>query len=170
MIPMIASSGTPTPRRNAKKGFIHVPASGAHGGVIATGGVRRDATLHLAALRLLSAGDDATGSLTLRRYVLGLALVAFTAPIANYLRQGCNLVPNPNRKRELSRVNADGTREPADVSHGQALEFALAAAGAFKVGQSRQVTFETERAKEELSEADTRPKTSKTKKKASTVQ
>src|SRR5208282_4514609 len=28
----------------AKRGFVHVPATGSHGGVIATGGIRRDAT------------------------------------------------------------------------------------------------------------------------------
>src|SRR5207253_1939918 len=35
----------------AQRGFVHNPASGAHGGVIAQGGIRRDATLGLAALR-----------------------------------------------------------------------------------------------------------------------
>src|SRR5271168_4475620 len=44
----------------AERGFVHVPATGSHGGVIATGGVRRDAILSLAALRLLSVfGDNA---------------------------------------------------------------------------------------------------------------
>src|ERR1700691_5761807 len=40
----------------AERGFVHVPATGSHGGVIATGGVRRDAILSLAALRLLAVG------------------------------------------------------------------------------------------------------------------
>ncbi len=57
----------------AKRGFVHHPASGSHGGVIATGGIRRDATLGLAALRLLFAGKDTVKTLTLRRYILGLA-------------------------------------------------------------------------------------------------
>ncbi|MBI4605510.1 MAG: type I-U CRISPR-associated protein Cas7, partial [Planctomycetes bacterium] len=60
----------------AERGFIHVPASGSHGGVIATGGIRRDATLGLAALRQLHAGKDQAKTLTLRRYILGLALTA----------------------------------------------------------------------------------------------
>src|SRR5437762_5379620 len=78
----------------SERGFVHVPATGSHGGVIATGGVRRDATLSLAALRLLAAGTDEKKTIALRRYVLGLSLVAFTANVSTYLRQGCNLVPD----------------------------------------------------------------------------
>ena len=62
----------------AARGFIHVPAAGSHGGIIATGGIRRDATLGLAALRLLFAGKDEQKTLALRRYILGLAQTAFT--------------------------------------------------------------------------------------------
>jgi CRISPR-associated protein Csb1 len=43
----------------SERGFGHVPASATHGGVIAKGGIRRDATLSLAALRLLSAPTSA---------------------------------------------------------------------------------------------------------------
>ena len=43
---------------SAERGFGHVPSSGAPGGVIASGGIRRDATLHLPALRLLGLQDD----------------------------------------------------------------------------------------------------------------
>src|SRR5712671_5926399 len=50
----------------AERGFIHVPASGSHGGVMASGGVRRDATLSLAALRLLAV-RDADGTLSADR-------------------------------------------------------------------------------------------------------
>jgi CRISPR-associated protein Csb1 len=79
----------------AKRGFVHNPASAAHGGVIANGGVRRDATLSLAALQRIKAGDDTEQTLKLRRYVLGLSLVALTAEPDPFLRQGCNLVINP---------------------------------------------------------------------------
>ena len=78
----------------AERGFVHIPATGSHGGVIADGGVRRDATFSLAALRLLSTGSDKEKTLILRRYILGLSLVAFTSNAATYLRQGCNLVPS----------------------------------------------------------------------------
>ena len=94
----------------AERGFIHVPATGSHGGVIATGGVRRDATLSLAALRLLSAGDDGEKTPCLRRYILGLALVSFSSNASTYLRQGCNLVPC-EKPREFNLVHSDGKRE-----------------------------------------------------------
>lgn len=138
--------------RYAERGFIHVPASASHGGVIASGGVRRDATLSLAALRPLTAGKDQGKTQALQRYILGLALTAFTHPSAfiGYLRQGCNLVLDPEKPREFVKVYPDGRREPADVSHGSAMEFAQAAAKAFGVGQDRTVPFDKERAKQDV--------------------
>jgi CRISPR-associated protein Csb1 len=65
----------------AERGFIHVPASGSHGGVIAKGGVRRDVTFSLAALRLLSAGDDTKQTLALRRRPIS-AKAATLCPIS----------------------------------------------------------------------------------------
>jgi CRISPR-associated protein Csb1 len=130
----------------AVRGFIHVPATGSHGGVIATGGVRRDATLGLAAARLLFAGNDAAKTQALRRYILGLALVAFTRNPSGYLRQGCLLVLDPDKSREFSEVWPSGERKPAKITHGQAMEYATAAAAAFGVGESRIVAFDRERA------------------------
>jgi CRISPR-associated protein Csb1 len=141
----------------AERGFVHVPATGSHGGVIAGGGVRRDATLSLAALRLLSAGTDQGKTLTLRRYVLGLSLVAFTATASTYLRQGCNLVPDIDKPREFTLIHSDGSRETPKLAHADALKFALTAAQAFGVGQDREVKFEPERAKKDIAgEGDTK--------------
>jgi CRISPR-associated protein Csb1 len=68
----------------SKKGFLNALASASHGGVIADGGVRRDAILSLAALRLLAVRDGngllAERTQALHRYILGLALTALTAP------------------------------------------------------------------------------------------
>jgi CRISPR-associated protein Csb1 len=133
----------------AERGFIHVPASGSHGGVIAAGGIRRDATLSLAALRLLASTDEKK-TLVLRRYILGLALTAFTYPPSGYLRQGCNLVLDPDKPRQFLEVYGDGRREPATISHDTALAFAKAAAEAFGVGESRTVEFDKERAKRDV--------------------
>jgi CRISPR-associated protein Csb1 len=118
--------------------------------VIADGGVRRDATLGLAALRNLHAGKELGKSLPLRRYILGLSLVAFTAPLESYLRQGCTLVRNPDQPREFVEVNCDGRRQPCEIAHDAALEFATAAAMAFGVGASRTVDFEKDRAKKDV--------------------
>jgi CRISPR-associated protein Csb1 len=131
----------------SERGFIHVPASGSHGGVIATGAVRRDATLSLAALRLLAVREtdgtlSAERTRTLGRYILGLSLVALTAPQPAYLRQGCNLVPDPDKPRESTLVHADGRRQNMDLSHEDALTFARAAAKAFKIGDNREVEFD----------------------------
>src|SRR5262249_23115910 len=91
----------------AERGFIHIPVTkqeNTHGGVIATGGIRRDATLALAALRLLFVGKDEKKTLALRRYILGLALTAFTHNPSGYLRQGCLLVLDPSKKGEFVEV------------------------------------------------------------------
>jgi CRISPR-associated protein Csb1 len=133
------------------RGFIHVPASGSPGGVIATGGIRRDASLHLAALRLLTAGEDKQKALPLLRYVLGLALTAFTYPPSGYLRQGCNLVLDPDKPREFSEVYSDGRRVPAAVTPEEALDYAKAAASKFGVGNDRGVQFDKEKAKADIS-------------------
>lgn len=126
----------------AGRGFVHLPATASHGGVIATGGIRRDATLSLAALRLLSAGDDPEKTRVLKRYILGLALTAFTYSPSGYLRQGCNLVLDPDRPREFKEVYGDGRRIDAHLPHDEALEYALAAARAFGIGPNREVEFD----------------------------
>lgn len=128
----------------AERGFVHVPATGSHGGVIATGEIRRDATLSLAALRLL-AGSDATKTLALRRYVLGLALVAFTSNASTYLRQGCNLVPSA-KPRVFNLVHSDGTREPQTLTLADALKYATVAATAFGVEKGKEVVFDPKQA------------------------
>ncbi|MEP0847601.1 MAG: type I-U CRISPR-associated protein Cas7 [Phycisphaerae bacterium] len=142
----------------AQRGFVHNPASGSHGGVIATGGIRRDATLNLAALRLLKAGNDDNATLALRRYILGLSLVAFTHPSAfvGYLRQGCTLVLDPDAKpapRELSLVRPDGKREPQTIAHDDALAFAKTVAENFVVGESKTVRFNKDAAKKDVADA-----------------
>jgi CRISPR-associated protein Csb1 len=134
----------------AERGFIHVPATGSHGGVIADGGIRRDATLGLAALRLLHCGSDKERTIALRRYILGLALVAFTHNPAGYLRQGCILVKDPLGEHEFSEVYPTGDRKPCTITHEQAIEFATQAASAFGVGHSQTVPFERERAKADV--------------------
>jgi CRISPR-associated protein Csb1 len=137
------------------RGYQNALASATHGGVIATGGVRRDATLSLAALRLLAV-REANGTPStertqaLRRYILGLALVALTAPQSAYLRQGCNLVPDPEKPREFTLVHADGRRDKMDLTHPDALTFAKAAAKGFKVGENREVKFDTKLAEQDV--------------------
>ncbi len=122
-------------KERSTSGFTHVPATATHGGVIAgENGIRRDATLSLAALRLISStSDDET--LKLRRYVLGLTLVAFTKLPGGYLRQGTILVRKENGKHSFQEIAGDGTHIDATLTHKDALEYAKVAAKAFWEGK-----------------------------------
>jgi len=133
----------------AERGFAHVPSSGQPGGVIATKGIRREAVLHLAALRQLKASSEES-TLALRRYVLGLSLTAFTHVLDGYLRQGCNLVPDPDAPAENVLVHANGRRERWEISHEDAVAYARGCAEAFGIGQDKVAAFDKERAIKDL--------------------
>ncbi len=132
----------------AERGFVHVPASASHGGIIAEGVIQRDASLHLACLRLLNGGESA---LQLRRYILGLALVAFTYEPGGYLRQGCHLVTDPEKQREFRAVYGDGRREDVNLTHAEAVDYANAATEAFGISPNREVQFDNVLAQKDVS-------------------
>ncbi len=122
----------------AELGLAHVPAVMTHGGVLIRedGEIRREAVLNLVPLRALRAESGTEqDNLRLRRYILGLALVAFTAPPETSLREGCQLVLDPSRPSEWRVVRYDGTREEWLLAHDDACRFAEAAAEAFGVEQ-----------------------------------
>lgn len=129
----------------AELGLTHVPSVKTHGGVRAEGGIRRDAVLNLSPLRALGSesgdpGDDAR----LRRYILGLCLVAFTAPAEIALREGCELVPVVDNPTEWKLVRHDGKRDSFDLSHEAALNFATASSDDFGVKQEEiRATFDS---------------------------
>lgn len=160
----------------AQRGFVHVPAIGTHGGVIAKGGIERQVTVNLVALRRLEGKDteaiEKVGNLesengelaealrqlekantevtqALRRYVLGLSLVAATAPLDPFLRQGCLLVPDPDETAEWSLVERSGKRNAVDLNEQTAYDYAKTAADAFGVGPSRSLSFNEKLAKED---------------------
>lgn len=195
----------------AQRGFVHVPATGTHGGVIAKGGIERQVTVNLIALRRLEgkATEDTKkvhGKLSeleskngaaaealrlfleekytevaekirklegengeliealqklekakavtnnkLRRYVLGLSLVAATAPLDPFLRQGCLLVPDPDpdETAKWSLVERNGKRTAVDLNGQTALSYAKTAAKAFGVGPSHRLSFSKELAKKD---------------------
>lgn len=136
-------------KQYSERGFQHVPATASHGGVIARGGVRREVTLQLAALRTLRASTPEKTE-ALRSYLLGLALVAFTRPAIGFLRQGCNLVAHETAPADTRLVFNDGKRLPSEISHEAALEFARTAAARFLVGPSKTVKFDKDRARKDL--------------------
>jgi CRISPR-associated protein Csb1 len=127
--------------RMSELGLTHVPAAWAHGGIQVLGEIRRDATVNLAALRTLAASTNGDKTLKLRRYILGLALVTFTAAQETSLREGCQLVPDTERPAEWQLVKHDGTRAPFGLTQGDALRYAEQAAARFEVGPDRHVNF-----------------------------
>ena len=136
----------------AQRGFVHVPAVGAHGGIVARGQIQRDVTVNLIALRRLK-GES---SVALRRYILGLALVAATEPIDGFLRAGCLLTPDPNAEARWELVHRDGKREAVVLEGATIRDYAQtqASAKAFGKGPDRPVTFDPALAKEDVKKAD----------------
>lgn len=134
----------------SKQGLAHAPAPMSHGGILVRGEIRRDASLNLVAIRSLGAGND--DPLPLRRYILGLSLVALTAPQKDFLREGCHLVVDPEHKPQWNIVDHDGKRSDAqNLKHEQVLEFASHAAKEFGVQQGEvSVGFDSKKANNAL--------------------
>ncbi|MCX7933306.1 MAG: type I-U CRISPR-associated RAMP protein Csb1/Cas7u [Rhodovarius sp.] len=132
----------------AQKGFVHVPAGRMHGGILARDGIVRDVTINLIALRRLN--EQLPSGPMLRRYVLGLALAAATAPLDGFLRQGCLLVPDPAAPACWVRVDRDGLRTPIALESSLVLDFATEAARRFGVAAPRSVDFDPQSARQEV--------------------
>ena len=113
--------------------------------------------------RLLNA-DKAENTMKLRRYILGLALVAFTKLPLAYYRQGTILTLAPDISREFKAVNNDGKRTDVAITHADALAFAQVAANSFIVGKEKVLEFNKEKAKSDLKETKEEKKKAKGKK------
>lgn len=140
-------------------GFVNAIANSTHGGVVAEGGIRRDATLALSALKFLKADND-ENTKKLRRYILGLALAVFTRLPLGYYRQGTILVLATDERgkplpRKFDEVSTNGTRTDASakINEAIALTYAQATAADFGVGNGREVEFDDKKAKAAIAEA-----------------
>lgn len=140
----------------AQRGFVHVPATGALGGVVARGPIVRDVTVNLVALRRLS-GENSSA---LRSYILGLSLVAAIEPMDAFLRQGCLLVCDAGMPAQWMLVGRKGERTPIAMEEAAVLGFAQSTAKAFGVGKSQHVAFDSKRAKDDAKKADKKAKAS----------
>jgi len=118
------------------------------GGIIANGEIVRDVTVNLIALRKLCGPDK----VTLREYILGLALVAACFPQDGFLRQGCLLTLAPDSPAQWEEVNRNGLRTPISIDAQSAGEFATNAARRFTVAMPSIFTFDSSRAREMLDE------------------
>lgn len=129
----------------SKMGCAPVPATKptSRGGVIVRGKIVCTTELDLMMLRTL-ATIDAEATTKLRRYILGLCLVAATCPQEYRLRQDCRLYRTKMEQRLAYRTHVDDAppeREGSFVTYKEALEYALAAADAFGVEKGRTLPF-----------------------------
>lgn len=131
----------------AQRGFVHVPATNLLGGILVRGAIERQLTVNLIALRRLEA---ATKARELRRYILGLSLVAATSPFDGFLRQGCLLTADPAQPAQWVVVSRNGDRTPVALTETLALDYAQAAAEAFGVGEAKTAKFDPTLAKADL--------------------
>jgi CRISPR-associated protein Csb1 len=140
----------------AQRGFVHIPATGAPGGVVARGPIRRDVTVNLIALRRLRAEN----STALRRYILGLALVAAAEPVEGFLRAGCLLTLDPSGDNKWELVQRDGSRHTVELAPDVVKKYAQHRTNAFGKGADRPVTFDPVLAKEDVRKVDKKAKAS----------
>lgn len=124
------------------------------GGIVVTGRIEREVTVNLIALRgLRGANPDETSRI--RKYLLGLSLLAATADIDLFLREGCLLRYEGEDAWQVVRRRGD----PAPVNLGSTdarelvLAYALEAVKVFKPRWPKilEHTFNLKRAKELLS-------------------
>lgn len=133
----------------AQRGFVPVPSTGAHGGVVARGPIIRDVTINLIALRRLRSTENTA---LLQRYILGLSLVAATEPLDGFLRQGCLLVPKADQPTGWEEVARTGVRSSLTLTNDLARIFAADSASKFGVGEALKEQFGKDLAKADLVE------------------
>lgn len=144
------------------------PAARVLGGVLAKGSIERNVTINLVALRTLRGGNE-DETKQIRKYLLSLALLAATAELDLFLREGCLL-----RYAETEDVWMEVPRrgEPKPIknvpSRDKLVKLAEEAAGPFKDKWSSPLehTFGLDAAKDLLSKSETKKAAKKGKGKA----
>jgi CRISPR-associated protein Csb1 len=135
----------PSTFRTDKNQFINGapnPEARVLGGVLVNGAIERDVTINLVALRGLR-GKDAEETKQVHRYLLGLALLAATADLELFLREGCLLrYANSDAWTSVPRRG-----EPAPIrlpARDEVVAFATAAAAPFKDKWPKNLALEHE--------------------------
>lgn len=153
-------------KKLADQGMADVPATFGLGGIEAKGGICRDASLNLVTLRdtvtimkkkvgkheEIDTDKSREETLTLQRYLLGLALVSLTwfdSKTLN-LRQGCQLVAVSGKPMTRACINADGTETDFQIDRDSAIEYAKKTAESFGVVKGYEATFDPKKAKDAL--------------------
>jgi hypothetical protein len=102
--------------------------------------------VRLRALAVTKGGEiDEAETLKLRRYILGLALVAARVQTNYDLREGC-LLRCVQTQAQL--VYSNNESEPFEWEHGDVYAYAKEAAREFGVGRPREVRFDAKAARE----------------------
>ena len=150
----------------SKLGLADAPSVHKIGGIQVNGDIVRDASLNLVSLRCLR-GATIEETLKLRRYILGLCLVAAACEPNLNLRQGCLLTLDPEKPASTELVERSGQRSNSTLDPKDAASFAKIAATEFKVPQpyTEPVAFDPKILKDWL-KADKNAKKEKTKKRA----
>jgi CRISPR-associated protein Csb1 len=120
--------------QRSQAGFRDSPSGRVPGGVelVEGGRIVRTITIHLSALHRLGAGANKDRGAHLRRYILGLALTAATAPLPLFLRQGCSLVPMKGKPAaKWLAVNFDGSETEVNLPYNEMVAYAEAARDRF---------------------------------------
>ena len=134
-------------------GYNEIPSTNTHGGIIAHGSIQRDVVVNFAALRKINSSEERQTE-ALQSYILGLSLVAASSMNEWDLRQGCLLTMDPDKEEpQWNTVSPDGKRVKTDIDSDQILKYAQNAANKFGVGESIDVTFDVNKAKEEQRQA-----------------
>lgn len=124
----------PATFRTDKNQFVNGapnPEARVLGGVLAKGSIERDVTINLVALRGIR-GQDPTETTAVQKYLLGLALLAATADLELFLREGC-LLRYADKEDRWKTVPRRGEPETANLpKKAQLVAYAVAAAAPFK--------------------------------------
>jgi CRISPR-associated protein Csb1 len=148
-IPSSNDEKLPVIRKNGK-------TIGMHGGIRVFGKIVRRTQINLINLRSLAVTEKGNvkeeETLALRRYLLGLALVAARGQEGYFLREGCLL---RQETEKFQKVYSRGKAGNFDWTVEQCLKFANKAAEVFKIGESKkEVEFKLEKILDYVKTAD----------------
>jgi CRISPR-associated protein Csb1 len=132
----------------SKLGLRAAPAVNTHGGVRVFGQIIRRTQINLVRLRALAITKegkiDERETLKLRRYILGLALVAARAQTNYELREGCLL---RCVQSAFHLIYTDSENKPFQWDRKDAFAYAQQAAQEFGVGEGKSVDFDVKATK-----------------------
>lgn len=142
-------------------GLQDAPAAATHGGVRVFGKITRRTQINLVGLRALAVTDE-TGEINepetmkMRRYLLGLALLAARCQTSYNFREGCLLT---RIAEESNTVYSDGKRPNFDWNLSATFDYAVDAAQEFGVdANKREIQFEVTKVRTKAEAEKKKPK------------